>query len=123
MFRVPPALQRYTLFSHDTQTAHTNTNANTNGTFAQTGKYVIASSRETECYTGVYWYLLPFGIIGVLMYPVGIPAACAYLLATKPKTLGRDKFVIRYGFLAGRFRVECYYHELIIMARKLGEWV
>merc|ERR1711916_116362 len=85
-----------------------------------TGRWVLNAAPWRSCYTSTWWSLFAFGLFGVVGYGFGLPAAVVGILYRARRDLDELSFVLRYGFLVGRFRSTGWYYEALIMCRKLG---
>ena len=85
-----------------------------------TGRWVLDSAPSRSCYTSTWWSLFVWGLLGVVGYGFGLPAAVVGVLYRARDSLSDVNFVLRYGFLVGRFREDGWYFEALIMVRKLA---
>ncbi|KNC48812.1 uncharacterized protein AMSG_00593 [Thecamonas trahens ATCC 50062] len=84
------------------------------------GRWVLSAAPARSCYTPTWWSLFVFGAAGVVGYGFGLPASVVYILHRERKQLESSVFVLRYGFLVGRFVEDAWWFEAAIMGRKLG---
>ena len=61
--------------------------------------------------------ILPYGLLGMAVYVVGIPAVFATILWTKRKTLDALATRQTYGYLFLRFENVFYWYELVVLGR------
>ena len=84
-----------------------------------TGSYRMSVDPGRSCYDdGWLSGLLPVGIVAVCVYVIGIPSGVVWVLWTRKQRLDEVTFVLRFGFLVGRFRQRAWYFEAIVMMRK-----
>jgi hypothetical protein len=99
-------------------------------------KHFLRSDYSIECYEGSYNAYMGIAILGVLIYPIGIPVFFTKVLYGYA-TVTLDGFVVmandpgaqrmlmhpiiaeRFGFLYDRFRQEYWWYETCEMVRKL----
>ena len=60
------------------------------------------------------------GILGLLVWALGIPLGACLILFKKRKLLSSKSTKEMYGFLYNGYRLEAYYWESVTMFRKLG---
>lgn len=59
------------------------------------------------------------GIPGVLLWCIGVPLTCLYVLYRERKHLHHESVRAFLGFLYAGYNLESYYWEVIVMLRKL----
>ena len=81
----------------------------------------LLADLEIECGNGsqLVW-MLGLGLPALIVYVTGIPAAALGLLRKSRDELDEEREKGRLGFLYLGFRRECYYWEVVIMARKVS---
>ena len=72
-----------------------------------------------QCFRGQWLTNLPWGIIGVALYPLGIPAYVGVALWRRRHRLEETAVVHRYGFLYEMYRRENYWWDVYEMLQKL----
>ncbi|KNC48813.1 uncharacterized protein AMSG_00594 [Thecamonas trahens ATCC 50062] len=83
-----------------------------------TGRWVLDDAPSRSCYTATWWGLFPLGLCGVLGYGLGLPGCVVWVLKQQRDALDEVSFVLRYGFLVGRFSASAWWFEALVMARK-----
>ncbi|KNC54559.1 uncharacterized protein AMSG_10409 [Thecamonas trahens ATCC 50062] len=87
----------------------------------ETGRWVLDADPVRSCYNEAWWGgLFVPGVLATAVYAVGLPAGVAILLSRRRAALDPISFVLRFGFLVGRFADEAWWFEVAIMLRKLG---
>ncbi|KNC55113.1 uncharacterized protein AMSG_10713 [Thecamonas trahens ATCC 50062] len=84
----------------------------------EAGSWVLARTAR-RCYDSKWWALLPIALTGVVAYALAIPSAVVWVLKRRRAELDQLTFVLRYGFLVGRFTASAWWFEAAIMGRKL----
>ena len=85
-----------------------------------TDRWVLDDDPVRSCYTSSWWGLFPIGFAAVVGYAVLLPAGVVWMLRSKRAELDPLTYVLRYGFLVGRFEDRAWFFEAAIMVRKLG---
>ena len=86
----------------------------------ESGRWVLDADPVRSCYNSAWWSgLFVIGLVGVVVYAVAIPACVVWVLQKKKRSMDELTFVLRFGFLVGRFRDRAYWYEAAIMGRKL----
>ena len=81
--------------------------------------YYLVKDYELQCYEGEWLVKLPWGIIGVALYPLGIPMFFGISLWLKRHRLDETAVIHRYGFLYEMYRRENYWWDVYEMLQKL----
>ena len=85
------------------------------------GRWVLDADPARSCYNGAWWAgLFPLGVVATLVYAVTIPVVVVWILRTRRASLDAISFVLRYGFLVGRFVDHAWFFESVILMRKLS---
>jgi len=72
------------------------------------------------CFDKAILGVLPFAILGILVFTIGLPALLAWVLHTGPKKYHVDlTFRKRFAFLVTKWNPRWYYWGLVIMIRNL----
>jgi len=89
-----------------------------------------------DCNTTKFMLIQAFAFFVILLIPIGIPAAFAFLMWRAKQSLGGvvyetatggaklstddvDEEADAYGFLTGDYRPDCYYYEIVCYSKKL----
>ena len=83
------------------------------------GKSYLVKDFTIECYAGKWNDYLIYGVIGVLVYPVGIPLLFTIQLWRKRKHLDDRHVLNRLGFLYAIYRRETFLWDIWEMLQKL----
>jgi hypothetical protein len=94
----------------------------------ETVKHFLKADYSKECYEGDWMYYMPWGVLGVLLYPIGIPLLFYGIL--KPyntnreldnggQTLQTPDVAEKFDFLFCRFVPECWWYETSEVVRKM----
>ena len=83
------------------------------------GKSYLVKDFTIECWNGKHKDNLIYGIIAVIIYPIGIPAFFAYQLWKKRDHLDDRHVLNRLGFLYAIYRRETYLWDIWEMLQKL----
>ena len=86
----------------------------------ESGRWVMDAAPTRQCYTASWWGLFVPGLIASLVYGFGLPGAVVWFLQGRRRELDDLMFVLRFGFLVGRFRDEAWWFEAAIMGRKMS---
>lgn len=79
------------------------------------GRYKFRISRFAHSHT-----LSQLRILTLISHSITHVASHTYAHAhTQRRSLGEVKFSLRYGFLVGRYKLEFYFFELVVLSRKL----
>ncbi|KNC56082.1 uncharacterized protein AMSG_11685 [Thecamonas trahens ATCC 50062] len=84
------------------------------------GMYHIEDAPTNACYDSFYWSIFPVALLFVAAYGVGLPVFVVALLRSKRSSLDPFLFVLKFGFLVGRFMDHAWWYEAAILIRKLG---
>jgi len=93
-----------------------------------TVKHFLKTDYSLECFEGDWMYYLPWAIVGVLLYPIGIPVLFYNLLAPFNRnrelnnglqTMQTPEVADRYDFLFCRFVPEYWWYETSECIRKM----
>ncbi len=80
--------------------------------------YVVTDYRYI-CYDQQWSSFVWFACLGIMVYPIGIPAMFAMVLRRNAHKLNSDqKLKNRYGFLYERYIANFYYWETVDLMRK-----
>eukprot|EP00736_Rhodelphis_marinus_P001987 Rmarinus@m.27060 len=81
--------------------------------------FVMAFASE-DCSGSRYTALQSVGVLGILVYLLGIPLGFLYLLFVYGKDKRDDyRFTTAFGFFYTRFRDDCYWWEFVTLSRKV----
>ena len=81
----------------------------------------MSADPARSCYNSAWWTgLFPVGAAATAAYGFGLPGAVVWLLSARRSEMDELSFVLRYGFLVGRFVRGAWWFEAAIMGRKLG---
>ena len=83
------------------------------------GESFLMKDYRLKCFRGQWLTNLPWGIIGVTLYPLGIPMFFGVSLWLKRHRLDETAVVHRYGFLYEMYRRENYWWDVYEMLQKL----
>jgi hypothetical protein len=83
------------------------------------GKHYLMKDYNLYCYEGDWLSHLPIGIIGVALYPLGIPAFFGISLWLRRKRLEETAVLHRYGFLYEMYIKKNYWWDVYEMLQKL----
>ena len=87
----------------------------------ESGRWVLGADPARSCYNDAWWSgLFPVGLVAVCVYALAIPAGVVWMLRRKRESMDELSFVLRFGFLVGRFRGPTYWFEALILVRKLA---
>ena len=87
----------------------------------ESGRYFLHADPVRSCFNTAWWSgLFPIGVISVFVYAFAIPACVVWVLAKQKRRMDELSFVLRFGFLVGRFKESAHWFDAVIMARKLG---
>ncbi|KNC52378.1 fibronectin type III domain-containing protein [Thecamonas trahens ATCC 50062] len=87
----------------------------------ESGRWVLAADPARTCFTSAWWGgLFVPGLLFVCVYAIGIPSLVVYVLYTQRQRLDEIAYVLKFGFLVGRFERDKWWYEAMIMARKVG---
>jgi hypothetical protein len=67
------------------------------------GGYTLHDFPAMECYSSSWYQLLPFALMAILAYGVGIPAWFGWILYKIPQKYQEEKFRLKYSSLVVRF--------------------
>jgi len=82
-------------------------------------KYYLVSDYRERCFEGEWMENLFFGVFGVVLYPLGIPAFFGWSLWSRRHRLDETDVAHRYGFLYEMYRRENYWWDVYEMLQKL----
>ncbi|KAJ6230744.1 insulin-like growth factor binding protein [Anaeramoeba flamelloides] len=82
-------------------------------------KFVFQQDQNYNCFESTWNTILPFAIISVILYIIGIPLLIIYLLIKNSKMLNEKEFDLKFGLLCSRYSKNFFFWEIIIMVRKL----
>eukprot|EP00300_Choanocystis_sp_HF-7_P019098 c20231_g1_i1.p1 GENE.c20231_g1_i1~~c20231_g1_i1.p1 ORF type:complete len:880 (+),score=119.92 c20231_g1_i1:305-2641(+) len=85
-----------------------------------TGKWILIARPSRLCYDRQWWQLFGPALFFSLVYSLALPAALFFGLRRLRAAVSPVQFVLRYGFLVGRFGDRFWYYEAVNMATKLG---
>jgi len=80
--------------------------------------YLIADYNE-KCYEGVWTSWMIFGLVGVAVYPLGLPYLYFVVMYRNRHRFHLEQVNAQFGFLYNQYEPQCWHYELIEMARKL----
>jgi hypothetical protein len=83
------------------------------------GRHYLVSDYSEACYDEKWEANLVFGVLGVLAYPLGIPAFFGWSLWSRRHRLDETDVAHRYGFLYEMYRRENYWWDVYEMLQKL----
>ena len=83
------------------------------------GDSVLDVDPGTECYDSSWWGVFPFGLIGITLYVVGIPAYFAFALIRNRHQLFESRVISRYGSLYRLYRRAFYMGEVGNLGKRL----
>merc|ERR1711998_375782 len=83
------------------------------------GTHYMTKDFRITCFEGKWSTYLPFGILAVAVYPLGIPAYFAHGLYKRRKHLDDRNVLNRFGFLYAIYRRETYLWDVWEMLQKL----
>ena len=86
----------------------------------ESGEWVMDAAPSRRCYTSSWWGLFTPALIACAVYGAGLPLGVVLFLRSRVQTMDRVEFVLKYGFLVGRFRDDAWWYEAAIMGRKMG---
>jgi hypothetical protein len=87
-------------------------------------EYFLSPSFETRCFDGQWNSFIPFAIVSILVYPLGIPAFFAYLLLRYRQRLEEPGVRLQLGFLYGAYTRGSRFFELVShSADELLDWL
>jgi len=93
-----------------------------------TVKHFLKADYSLECYEGEWMYYMPWGVLGVLLYPLGIPLLFYGILRPYDRnreldnggqTLQTPEVYDKLDFLYCRFAPECWWYETSECVRKM----
>eukprot|EP00300_Choanocystis_sp_HF-7_P031654 c41200_g1_i1.p1 GENE.c41200_g1_i1~~c41200_g1_i1.p1 ORF type:complete len:184 (-),score=23.27 c41200_g1_i1:243-794(-) len=84
------------------------------------GHWIITDQPSRFCYDARWWRLFVPALLCALLYGLALPALLFGALARVRRTLSPVAFVIRFGFLVGRFTDSFWFFEVANMLTKLG---
>lgn len=83
------------------------------------GKYVMDADPGVECFTGGWWYVLPFGLVVTLLCVLGLPAYFFFILYRRRDRLFTEPTFTRYSGLYKVYREPFYMFAVIALGRRL----
>eukprot|EP00030_Apusomonadida_sp_AF-17_P006092 a677567_8.p1 GENE.a677567_8~~a677567_8.p1 ORF type:complete len:341 (+),score=120.17 a677567_8:154-1023(+) len=84
----------------------------------ESGAAVLVDDPSHLCYDSRWWRLFGPALVLSILYGLVLPAAVAHTLVRARRRLDPLAFVLRYGFLVGRFRDSFFASEVAVMAVK-----
>jgi len=84
------------------------------------GKYALDVDLSLECFDDTWWELAPYGLAGILLYVVLVPAVIGGVLWGYRKRLLDPTIMARYGSIYKLFRINWAWFELIVLVKKLA---
>ncbi|KAJ3445328.1 g protein-coupled receptor-related [Anaeramoeba flamelloides] len=81
--------------------------------------YVFQPEPNYNCFEKWWYQFLPFSIISIVLYILGIPLLIVYLLIKNSKILTERQFDLKFGLLCTRYNKNFFFWEIVIMIRKL----
>ncbi|KAJ6249788.1 insulin-like growth factor binding protein [Anaeramoeba flamelloides] len=81
--------------------------------------YVFQPEPNYNCFEKWWYQFLPFSIISIVLYIIGIPILIVYLLIKNSKILTERQFDLKFGLLCTRYNKNFFFWEIVIMIRKL----
>jgi hypothetical protein len=82
------------------------------------GVYTLNSSTDIQCYTGQWYFMLPFSLFIYLFFGVGALVLFTYIYQAKNRLRNSD-FDERFNFIIKRFKKARFYWEGVATIRKL----
>jgi len=79
----------------------------------------LVSDFTLECFDSTWHTYMPYAVVGILVYPVGIPLLFYGLLHHHRNSLKDENVVYAFGFLYKAFCEDLYFFELVDMVFKL----
>lgn len=86
-------------------------------------KYFLRAAMSVECTidpSSEYFKFFVLGIVGILMWSIGIPLGAFFVLYANRKRLNSRETRLKFGFLHNGFVKKYWYWETIVFARKLS---
>ena len=86
------------------------------------GTYSIANSPDLLCYTDEWYSKLPWAIVSIVVYCLGIPAFFLFLVFKYREEIKHHDLKLRdrIGSTYMRYRTRHFYWEVFIFVRKFG---
>ncbi|CBZ52831.1 hypothetical protein NCLIV_026200 [Neospora caninum Liverpool] len=88
---------------------------------AHQAKYFLRAAMSVECtniWNGPYFKFFAVGIVGLVVWSIGIPLSCFLVLYFNRKRLNSRETRLKYGFLHNGFVKKYWYWEMVVFARK-----
>ena len=86
------------------------------------GQHYLVEDMRLLCYTQEWWGYAIYGIVMIILYVVGLPAATLYLLFVRRRALfgpGSEENMRKYGFLYDAYGPVAWFWETEELVRKL----
>ncbi|KAJ5078107.1 g protein-coupled receptor-related [Anaeramoeba ignava] len=83
------------------------------------GVYTFEGDPSLFCYEKWWKDLLPWAIVCLIVYVIGIPVIFIILFFVSSKKLDEKTFDLRFGLLCSRYTKRWFFWEIFIMIRKL----
>ena len=86
------------------------------------GAHYLTEDMRLLCYSRVWWAYAIYGLVMIVLYVVGLPAATLYLLYVRRRALfgpGSEDNLRRYGFLYDAYGPVAWFWETEELVRKL----
>ncbi|KAJ3423535.1 g protein-coupled receptor-related [Anaeramoeba flamelloides] len=85
----------------------------------QSKQHIFLQDTNHVCFGSWWRKILPFTIVFLILYIIGIPLLIVYLLIKNSKKLTEKQFDLKFGLLCSRYNKSFFFWEIIIMLRKL----
>ncbi|CAG9321940.1 unnamed protein product [Blepharisma stoltei] len=84
------------------------------------GKYWLADDLDLRCWNSQHiFYVTAVSVPAILLWGIGVPTLCLFLLWKNKKILTNINVRIKYGFLFNGYKTRSYYWEFVIIYRKI----
>ena len=83
------------------------------------GRYVLDADLSVVCFDSSWWALFPFGLLGLLVYVIGIPLVMSYSLWKVRDTLWMPETMRVYGLMYRLFRRDFYFTGIVLLGKRL----
>lgn len=83
------------------------------------GRRYLDADLGVECYTSMWWRLAGLGLVGVVVYVIGIPAYLGWTLYTIRDSLHDTEVAVRYAPLYSLFRAAYPWWQVVLSGKRL----